>query len=49
MGIESDSRKILAGYIFIAIKGEAHDGHVYVQSAIEKGAVLILFESYEML
>lgn len=34
-----DSRKAVAGGIFIAIKGENTDGHDYIPSAIENGAL----------
>lgn len=44
-GIESDSRKILPGFIFVAIKGESLDGHNYIDKAIENGAEAILVES----
>lgn len=38
-GISIDSRKIQAGDLFIAIVGENTDGHQYVKSALENGAV----------
>ncbi|MCY6370357.1 UDP-N-acetylmuramoyl-L-alanyl-D-glutamate--2,6-diaminopimelate ligase [Clostridium ganghwense] len=40
--IEYDSRKIEKGDIFICIEGFNVDGHKYVQSAYEKGAVAII-------
>lgn len=33
-----DSRQVQEGDLFIAIKGEHHDGHAYVAQAFEKGA-----------
>ncbi len=42
-----DSRQVVAGSIFFAIKGENQDGHDYINTAIEKGAVAIVaHESY---
>src|SRR5579864_9405804 len=39
MGYSIDSRTLNAGDLFIAIAGERFDGHEYVQSVLEKGAV----------
>jgi UDP-N-acetylmuramoyl-tripeptide--D-alanyl-D-alanine ligase len=38
-GVSIDSRTIRAGELFIAIHGPSHDGHDYVASALESGAV----------
>lgn len=43
-GITHDSRKVEANYIFVAIKGYKLDGHDFVNSAIEKGAIAIVSE-----
>ncbi|OCA88708.1 hypothetical protein A8F94_24055 [Bacillus sp. FJAT-27225] len=43
-GIESDSRKIKKGNLFVAIKGHDKDGHVYIDSAIENGAAAVIGE-----
>lgn len=37
LSIATDSRKDVRGKIFFALKGEAHDGHAYLQAVIEKG------------
>lgn len=42
--ITSDSRKVEKGGLFIAVKGYASDGHAYIASAIEKGAVAVIYE-----
>lgn len=39
MGYSIDSRTLNPGDLFIAIAGERFDGHEYVQSVLEKGAV----------
>lgn len=43
-GIESNSREIKEGYVFVAIKGFDVDGHKYVSNAIENGATAVLIE-----
>jgi UDP-N-acetylmuramoyl-L-alanyl-D-glutamate--2,6-diaminopimelate ligase len=43
-GVTSDSRKIGAGTVFVAVKGTAQDGHAFIGEARSKGAVLILGE-----
>ncbi|MCG8471815.1 MAG: UDP-N-acetylmuramoyl-L-alanyl-D-glutamate--2,6-diaminopimelate ligase [Desulfobacterales bacterium] len=42
--IEYDSRQVTPGALFVAIPGEAVDGHRYIDSAIEKGAVAVVGE-----
>lgn len=37
-GISTDSRKVSAGDLFIALSGENFDGHEFVSAAFEKGA-----------
>jgi len=41
-GIALDSRKIEAGFLFIAVKGTNADGHKFIEKAIENGAVAII-------
>ena len=48
-GIAYDSRKVEAGYLFVAIKGLELDGHDFIQGAIENGAAAILGEDEEKL
>ena len=43
-GIESNSKKVKDGFLFIAIKGFSTDGHEYIQNAIENGASAIIIE-----
>ena len=42
--IQSDSRRVDAGSLFVAVCGTAVDGHAYIPSALEKGAVAIICE-----
>jgi UDP-N-acetylmuramoyl-L-alanyl-D-glutamate--2,6-diaminopimelate ligase len=40
--IAFDSREVVKGTLFVAIKGAQHDGHEHIQKAIEAGAVAVL-------
>ena len=41
-GLSTDSRKIIPGQLFWALKGERYDGHDFVEQAIDKGAAGIV-------
>ncbi|BEH00182.1 UDP-N-acetylmuramoyl-L-alanyl-D-glutamate--2,6-diaminopimelate ligase [Bacteroides sedimenti] len=43
-GINSDSRRIESGHLFVAVRGTQTDGHSYIPTAVEKGAAAILCE-----
>jgi UDP-N-acetylmuramoyl-L-alanyl-D-glutamate--2,6-diaminopimelate ligase len=43
-GIAFDSRKVQAGYAFVAQRGVHVDGHLYIQKAIQGGASVIVCE-----
>lgn len=43
-GVQIDSRLIKAGDLFMAMPGTQTDGHTYISTAIEKGAMAILCE-----
>lgn len=40
-GVEMDSRKVTAGCMFVAVKGTQSDGHAYIDSAVQAGAVAV--------
>ncbi|HJW18893.1 MAG TPA: UDP-N-acetylmuramoyl-L-alanyl-D-glutamate--2,6-diaminopimelate ligase [Flavisolibacter sp.] len=42
--VQIDSRKVQQGTCFIAVKGAAADGHLFISKAIESGAVAIVCE-----
>lgn len=43
-----DSRDVLPGSAFVALKGERTDGHRYISQVIEKGAELLLIDKKHM-
>lgn len=43
-GVTDNSRNVKPGYIFVAIKGEKVDGHVYLSNAVEKKAAALVVQ-----
>ena len=43
-GITCDSRQVQGGFIFVAIPGALTDGHLYIDSAVSRGAAAIILE-----
>ncbi len=43
-GVVTDSRKVVKGSIFIALRGHNSDGHEYINEAIKNGASVIVAE-----
>ncbi len=43
-GISIDSRAVKPGHLFVAMQGGTTDGHDYIQSAIDNGAVAVVGE-----
>ncbi|MEN3027776.1 MAG: UDP-N-acetylmuramoyl-tripeptide--D-alanyl-D-alanine ligase [Aquificaceae bacterium] len=43
-GFSIDSRSILEGQVFVALRGKVHDGHNFVEEAVRRGAVAVLCE-----
>jgi UDP-N-acetylmuramoyl-tripeptide--D-alanyl-D-alanine ligase len=41
-GVTTDSRRVSAGDLFVALTGERFDGHAYVEEAMRRGAVAAL-------
>ena len=44
-GLEYDSRKVQPGDVFVAMRGESHDGNRFIDQAITAGAVAIVTDS----
>jgi len=47
-GVAYDSRQVKPGMLFVAIKGEKCDGNLFVDEAIERGAVAVVSERKEL-
>lgn len=47
-GIAIDSRSTRPGSVFIAIPGSAHDGHQFIQEAVDRGAIAVVGEREAM-
>ncbi len=41
-GVSTDSRTLRGGELFVAIRGESHDGHDHVPAALARGAAAVL-------
>ena len=46
-GIQSDSRRVTSGNVFVAQVGTTVDGHVFIPQCIEKGAAAIVMDQAE--
>jgi len=46
-GISTDSRTVREGELFVAIKGDIYDGHVFVAQAMSKGAIASVVDKIE--
>src|SRR5476651_2824737 len=42
--VEFDSRKVVPGCLFVAVKGTVVDGHDYIEQAVKDGAVAVICE-----
>jgi UDP-N-acetylmuramoyl-L-alanyl-D-glutamate--2,6-diaminopimelate ligase len=45
-GLTYDSRQVLPGYLFVAVRGHSANGHDYLQSAVERGAAGLVAEEF---
>ena len=43
--LHTDSRKVMPGSCFVAIKGHASDGHDYIDAAIKNGAIAVVCQN----
>jgi UDP-N-acetylmuramoyl-L-alanyl-D-glutamate--2,6-diaminopimelate ligase len=43
-GIHFDSRKVVPGSVFVAVKGRATDGHKFIDMAVDRGAVCVILD-----
>ncbi len=47
--VNYDSREVSPGSAFVCIKGVATDGHQYAKAAVERGAIVIVAESLDLI
>ncbi len=47
-GVSYDSRQVQTGHLFVAIQGLITDGHAYIASAVQAGAVAVLYDRPEV-
>lgn len=43
-GVQSDSRKVAEGDMFVAVRGTVSDGHIYIEKAVNQGASVVVCE-----
>ena len=43
-GVTHDSRKVQPGHVYVALKGEKHDGHDFIPDALSRGAAAVVGE-----
>ena len=48
-GIQSDSRKVKSGNLFVAVRGTNVDGHAYIETACKQGAAAVVCETIPVL
>jgi UDP-N-acetylmuramoyl-L-alanyl-D-glutamate--2,6-diaminopimelate ligase len=48
-GIAFDSRKVELNDVFIAVRGTISDGHTYIETAVNKGALAVICEEFPKL
>lgn len=46
-GVQYDSRRVGAGDVFVAMRGEATDGNQYFQAAVQRGALAVVTDTRE--
>lgn len=44
-GVTHDSRKVEPGFVYVALKGQRHDGHDFIPDALKRGAVAVVGEN----
>src|SRR3546814_9023873 len=45
--LSTDTRKLSEGQMFLALKGEAYDGHDYLATALEAGACAAIVQRHD--
>jgi len=45
-GLTADSRQVRDGDVYVALRGARHDGHAFIESAVQQGARAVIAESW---
>src|SRR5688572_27767104 len=45
--IHFDSRKVVPGSVFVAVRGKVTDGHKFIDIAIDRGAICVIAEEMQ--
>lgn len=43
-GVSADSREVCQGFLYVALRGAVNDGHSFIKSAVENGAIAVVVE-----
>jgi UDP-N-acetylmuramoyl-L-alanyl-D-glutamate--2,6-diaminopimelate ligase len=46
LGVSYDSRLVKPGFLFVAVRGSARDGHDFLSEAVQRGAVALVAEEF---
>jgi len=46
-GIALNSKDVRSGYLFVALKGEQTNGHLYISDALKRGAAAVVVTNYD--
>ncbi|MGM0662965.1 MAG: UDP-N-acetylmuramoyl-L-alanyl-D-glutamate--2,6-diaminopimelate ligase [Thermodesulfobacteriota bacterium] len=46
LGLAYDSRLVRPGFMFVAVRGHAQDGHAFLSDAVDRGAVALVAEAF---
>ncbi len=44
-GVTHDSRRVEPGFVYVALRGQKHDGHAFIPEAVRRGAVAAVGET----
>lgn len=47
-GVQCDSRRVSAGEVFVAMRGESADGNLFIDRALQRGAAAVVTDSPEV-
>lgn len=48
LGVSTNSKEIIPGFIFVAIKGTKFDGNDFIDEALDRGAICVISDSKDI-